>query len=215
MSLPAGAVGHARAAAIAAGAYSMVRQPFGLPIGRMEGIAERISRLAGLGYLLEAARVYAGSAIDHGEHPPAVSSVLKAYTTRISQDLLIDAMDVFAGAGVMQGPRNILGMAYQSAPVGITVEGANILTRTLMIFGQGATRCHPHAYKVVTAVEADDAGAFRRERLGWLRHFAAGAGRSLPGALTRGWLGEHVPDVEPPTRVDYRGSAGPAPASAS
>ncbi|WP_428312380.1 acyl-CoA dehydrogenase [Hydrocarboniphaga sp.] len=203
ISLPAGAVGNAKAAAIATGAYSMVRQQFGIPIGRMEGVEERIGRMAGLAYMIEAARIYGCSAIDNGEHPPVTSGVLKAYTTRISQEIIIDGMDVFSGAGVMQGPNNILGMAYKSAPVGITVEGANILTRTLMIFGQGATRCHPYALNVVNAVQNDDVKAFRKNLVGWIFHFIAGIFRAGLRGLTRG-ITVSVPDVEPATRKFYR-----------
>ena len=203
VSLPAGAVGNAKAAAVATGAYSMVRQQFGIQIGRMEGVEERVGRVAALAYLIEAARIYGCSAIDNGQHPPVVSGVLKAYTTRISQEIIIDGMDVFSGAGVMQGPNNILGMAYKSAPVGITVEGANILTRTLMIFGQGATRCHPYALKVVEGVEKNDVALFRSNLLGWIGHFIMGILRVVVRGLTRG-LTVSVPDVEPSTRSYYR-----------
>jgi acyl-CoA dehydrogenase len=203
VSLPAGAVGGARAVSAVTGAYSMVRQQFGLQIGRMEGVEEKIARIAALTYMMEGARIYACSAIDNGIQPPVTSAVLKAYTTRLFQDLVIDGMDVFSGAGVMQGPNNILGMGYKSAPVAITVEGANILTRTLMIFGQGATRCHPYALKVVDAVESDDAAKFRANLLGWLGHFFLGGLRTLMRGLTRGWT-VGVPDVAPQTRVYYR-----------
>lgn len=203
VSLPAGAVGGAKATAVAAGAYSMVRQQFGLPIGRMEGVEEKVGRIAGLSYLLEAARVFGCSALDAGEQPPVISAVLKAYTTEIAQQLSIDGMDVFAGAGVMQGPNNVLGMGYKSAPVGVTVEGANILTRTLMIFGQGATRCHPYALPVVESVERNDVDQFRDNLLGWMRHFGLGLLRAEGQYFTRGWL-TSVPDVEPRLRRFYR-----------
>jgi acyl-CoA dehydrogenase len=199
VSLPAGAVGTAKLTAVAAGAYSMVRQQFGIPIGRMEGVEEKVGRIAGLTYLLEASRVFACTAIDNGQQPPVISAVLKAYTTEISQQLVIDGMDVFAGAAVMQGPQNILGMAYKSAPVAITVEGANILTRTLMIFGQGATRCHPYALKVLDGVERRDVGAFRGALLGWIGHFLTGLLRAEGHFLTRG-LFVRTSDVAPETR---------------
>ncbi|MGQ0529453.1 MAG: acyl-CoA dehydrogenase [Panacagrimonas sp.] len=203
VSLPAGAVGAAKAVAAATGAYSMVRQQFGLPIGRMEGVEEKVGRIAGLSFMLEASRVFACSAIDNGQQPPVVSAVLKAYTTEIAQQLAIDGMDVFAGSAVMQGPNNILGMAYKSAPVSVTVEGANILTRTLMIFGQGATRCHPFALKVVEGVEQDDLGLFRSNLLGWIRHFVLGLLRAEGHFLTRGAF-VPVPDVAAETRRYYR-----------
>ncbi|TAM09807.1 MAG: acyl-CoA dehydrogenase [Nevskiaceae bacterium] len=187
ISLPAGAIGAAKLAAKVVGPYSLVRQQFGIPIGYMEGVEDKVGKTAALVYMLDGARVFGCSAIDAGQQPPVVSAVMKAYSTTLGQQILIDSMDVFAGTGVMQGPNNILGYAYQSAPVGVTVEGANILTRTLMIFGQGATRCHPYALNVVNAVEANDVAAFKKNLLGWIGHFALNCGRSAVRYLTRGW----------------------------
>lgn len=186
ISLPAGAIGGMKAAAAAIGPYSMVRQQFGIPVGRMEGVEDKVARVAALTYMLEASRVYACSAIDHGEQPPVISAVLKAYSTEISQYCSIDTMDVMAGSGVMQGPNNIPGRGYMTAPVGVTVEGANIMTRTLIIFGQGATRCHPYAQNVVNAVDNDDVEAFRSNLLGWLGQFVMTIGRTFTRSLTRG-----------------------------
>ncbi|MDZ7685404.1 MAG: acyl-CoA dehydrogenase domain-containing protein [Gammaproteobacteria bacterium] len=104
--------------------------------------------------------------------------MLKASSTEYAQRLAIDAMDVFAGAGVMQGPNNIVGAAYTGAPVSVTVEGANIMSRTLIVFGQGATRCHPFALDLVNAVEQDDVAAFRSNLLGWFKHTAVNWARS-------------------------------------
>ncbi len=203
VSLPAGAIGGAKIVAITAGAYSMVRQQFGIAIGRMEGVEEKIGKIAGLTYLLEASRVYACTALDCGQEPPVISAVLKAYTTEIGRDVVTDGMDVCAGAGVMQGPNNILSKGYSSAPVGVTVEGANIMTRSLIIFGQGATRCHPYALKVVNAAEQSDVALFRNNLLGWIGHFCLGFGRNLLRGLTRGFT-VSVPDVAPATKVYYR-----------
>jgi acyl-CoA dehydrogenase len=187
ISLPAGAVGGAKSILAVTGAYSMVRQQFGLPIGRMEGVEDKVGKIAGLTYALEGARVYACSAIDGGQQPPVISAILKAYTTEIARELSRESMDVFAGAGVMQGPNNIIGKGYSGAPVAITVEGANIMTRTLIIFGQGATRCHPYALKVVHAVEQGNAREFRNNLLAWLGHFFTTIGRTFVRTLTRGW----------------------------
>jgi len=203
VSLPAGAVGGAKAVAAATGAYSMVRQQFGIPIGRMEGIEDKVGKIAGLSYLLEASRVFGCSALDAGQEPPVTSAILKAYTTELSRQLITDGMDVFSGAGVMQGPNNILGIGYSTAPVGVTVEGANIMTRTLIVFGQGAIRCHPHALEVVHGVEQGDVAKFRKHLLGWFGHVIAGFGRTLVRGLTRGWT-VSVPDVAPETRTYYR-----------
>lgn len=187
VSLPAGAIGGAKTVAAVTGPYSMVRQQFGIPIGRMEGVEDKVGKIAALSYLLEGTRVFGCSAVDAGQQPPVVSAIMKAYSTQLGQELFIDGMDVFSGAGVMQGPNNILGAGYKSAPVGVTVEGANILTRTLMIFGQGATRCHPYALKVVGAVEGNDVAAFRRNLLGWIGHFIANNLRAVARYLTRGF----------------------------
>jgi len=203
VSLPSGAIGAAKATAAVAGAYSMVRQQFGIPIGRMEGVEERVARIAALSYMMEGARVFGCTAVDNGHAPPVVSAVMKAYTTELSRQLVIDGMDVCAGAAVMQGPNNILGKAYTSAPVSITVEGANIMTRTLMIFGQGATRCHPHALDIVHAVERGDVPVFRGSLLGWLKHFLKGLARAELHYLTRGRF-VAVPEVAPATRSYYR-----------
>lgn len=187
VSLPAGAIGGMKIAAAAAGAYSVIRHQFGIPIGMMEGVQEKIARIAAFTYMFEGARVYSCSALDAGEQPPVVSALLKSSSTEYAQKILIDAMDVFSGAGVMQGPNNILAGGYSSAPVGVTVEGANIMTRTLITFGQGATRCHPYALPLVTAVENDDKDAFRHLLLGWLKHTAVNFFRSKARALTRGF----------------------------
>jgi len=203
ISLPAGAVGGARVVAAMTAAYSMVRQQFNLPIGRMEGVEDKVGRVVALAYMLEASRIFGCTAIGNGHQPPVVSAVLKAYTTELQRQIATDGMDVFAGAGVVQGPNNLVSLAYKSAPVGITVEGANILTRTLMIFGQGATRCHPYALNVVNAVEADDVTKFKDNLVGWILHFIKGIGRSLLHGVTRGWT-VSVPDVEPRTRKHYR-----------
>ncbi|MGH8528438.1 MAG: acyl-CoA dehydrogenase [Nevskiales bacterium] len=203
VSLPAGAVGGAKAAVAVTGPYSMVRQQFGIQIGRMEGVEEKVGRMAALTYLLEASRVYACSAIDNDINPPVTSGVLKCYTTELARQIGTDAMDIFSGAGVMQGPNNIVGKGYCSAPVAITVEGANIMTRTLIIFGQGATRCHPYALKVVKGVEENNAAMFRNNLLGWFGHVFIGLIRTLTRGCTRGWT-VAVPDVAPETRQYYR-----------
>lgn len=203
VSLPAGAIGGMRTIAAATGAYSMIRQQFGLAIGRMEGVATPVARLNALAYMNEGARILGCTAVDDGIHPPVVSGVLKAYTTELARACATDGMDVFAGAGVMQGPNNVIGRGYCAAPVGVTVEGANIMTRTLIIFGQGAVRCHPHALDVVKAVENSDSKAFKKHLTGWIGHFFANAARTLGHGLTRG-LFVKTPDVDPATKRYYK-----------
>jgi len=202
VSLPAGAIGGMKSTASVTGPYSMVRKQFGFPIGVMEGIQSKVAGIAALTYMFDGARVYSCSAVDNGEQPPVVSAILKASSTEYAQRLLIDGMDVFSGAGVMQGPNNILGTGYTGTPVGITVEGANIMTRTLIIFGQGATRCHPYALPLVKAVEEENVDAFRANLLGWLRHTATNWGRTKVRGLTRGFSAGSP--VSGPTATYYR-----------
>ncbi|WP_303759374.1 acyl-CoA dehydrogenase [Alcanivorax jadensis] len=204
VSLPATGVCGVRHGAMIAGAYSMVRQQFGIPIGRMEGVEHKIGKAAGMTYAFDAARVFGCSAVDHGIQPPVMSAVMKAYSTEMGREIGTDAMDVTAGYGVMQGPNNTMGRLYNSAPVSVTVEGANIMTRTLMIFGQGATRCHPYAYKVVQAVENEDVDSFRKNLTGWMVQFLLGMVMTLVRGVTRGWFTVKVPDVEPKTKSIYR-----------
>jgi acyl-CoA dehydrogenase len=187
VSLPAGAIGGMKLIAAATGAYSVIRHQFGIPIGLMEGVQEKIARIAAFTYMFEGARVYSCSALDNGEQPPVISALLKSSSTEYTQKAIVDGMDVFSGSGVMQGPNNILGGGYSSAPVSITVEGANIMTRTLITFGQGATRCHPYALPLVKAVENNDAGEFRNKLLGWLWHTTSNFFRAKVRGLTRGF----------------------------
>lgn len=186
VSLPAGGIAAAKSTAAAVGPYSIVREQFGIPVGLMEGVADKIARITALSYLMESSRIYVCAGVDRGHHPPVISAILKQQTTELGQRCLIDGMDIMAGAGVMQGPNNILGSGYTGAPVSVTVEGANILTRTLMIFGQGAVRCHPYALPTLEAVQAEDVPAFRKAILGWLRHSLANFGRGIARGVTRG-----------------------------
>lgn len=186
VSLPAGGVASAKAAASAVGPYSIVREQFNIPVGLMEGVSAKIARTTALAYIMESSRIYVCAGVDRGHHPPVISAILKQQTTELGQSCLIDGMDVMAGAGVMQGPNNILGDGYKSAPVAVTVEGANILTRTLMIFGQGAVRCHPYALPTLEAVQNDDVDAFRKAILGWMRHSVTNFGRGIVRGVTRG-----------------------------
>lgn len=204
VSLPAGGVSTVRKAAAVAGAYSMVRTQFGMPIGRMEGIQTKVARLNAMSYTFEAARVFGCSALDAGIKPPVASAIMKAYATDMGRQAVTDVMDIMAGAGVMQGPNNICGRMFCSSPMPITVEGANIMTRDLMIFGQGATRCHPYAYHVVQAVDNDDVPAFRKNLLLWMWQFITGLFMTLLRGITRGHLTVSVPDVAPETRTFYR-----------
>ena len=151
ISLPSGATAAAKVAYRATGAYSMLRQQFNTEIARFEGIEEALARIAGAAYQLEAARITTAGAVDSGCKPSVVTAIAKYHMTESARSLINDAMDIHGGRGVIQGERNYLASAFMGSPVSITVEGANILTRNLMIFGQGAIRCHPFVYREMLA----------------------------------------------------------------
>jgi len=157
ISLPALGTGAAMFCARFAGAYARVRRQFGLPIGRFEGIEAPLARIAGYAYSLEAARRLTAASLDHGEQPSVLSAILKYHATERMRTALNDALDIHGGRAICDGPRNYLFGVYMSVPVAITVEGANILTRSLMIFGQGAIRCHPYLLKEMEAANLPDA----------------------------------------------------------
>jgi acyl-CoA dehydrogenase len=159
ISLPALGTAAAKAAARTTGAYARVRRQFRIPIGRFEGIEEPLARLGGMTYRMDAARVLTATALDLGGKPSVLSAILKYHNTEGMRSALNDALDVHAGRGVCRGPRNYLAQTYQAVPVAITVEGANILTRSMIIFGQGAIRCHPYLLKEMQAAADEDAEA--------------------------------------------------------
>lgn len=157
ISLPAQSVGAGKLACRATGAYARIRKQFKMPIGRFEGVEEVLARIAGYTYMMDAARVMTAGAVDLGERPSVASAIVKYNLTERMRKVVNDAMDVQGGSGICLGPSNLLGRVYQSIPIGITVEGANILTRTLIIFGQGAVRCHPYVLKEMQAAAERDA----------------------------------------------------------
>ena len=156
ISLPSSANGGAQIASLASGAYARIRKQFNQPIGRFEGIEEPLARIAGNTYIIDAAITMAAAAIDHGAKPSVVGAILKYHTTELSRQIVCDAMDIHGGKGICLGPNNYLGRGFQGVPIGITVEGANILTRSLIIFGQGAIRCHPYIFKEMESVRNND-----------------------------------------------------------
>ncbi|MDG1733929.1 MAG: acyl-CoA dehydrogenase FadE [Thalassotalea sp.] len=144
ITLPSNSAGGIKSLALATGAYSHIRRQFKLPIGKMEGIEEPLARIGGNAYLMDAVTTLSTGAIDLGEKPSVIGAICKYHLTEKMRDCVIDAMDIHGGKGVCLGPTNYLGRAYQGAPIAITVEGANILTRNMIIYGQGAIRCHPY-----------------------------------------------------------------------
>ena len=143
ISLPALATGAGKAACRYTGAYAAIRKQFSLPIGRFEGVQESLARIAGMTYQMDAARLLTLSALDIGEKPSVITAIVKYHLTERYRKVINDAMDIQGGSGICLGPSNLIGRAYQAIPIAITVEGANILTRSMIIFGQGAVRCHP------------------------------------------------------------------------
>ncbi len=155
ISLPALATGAGKAACRYTGAYARVRRQFNMPIGYFEGVEEALARIAALTYQMDAARTITLGALDQGEMPSVVSAIIKYHLTERYRKVLNDAMDIQGGSGICLGPNNLLGRAYQAIPISITVEGANILTRSMIIFGQGAIRCHPYVLKEFMAAQTD------------------------------------------------------------
>ncbi len=156
ISLPSSSTAAAKSMLRFTTAYGRIRNQFGMPINNMEGVEERLSRMVETSYVLEAARALTASMVSGGEKPAVISALLKYQSTEWARVAVNDAMDIHGGRGICDGPSNYLQSAYQSIPVGITVEGANILTRTLITFAQGSLRSHPYLYKEVEAVQNED-----------------------------------------------------------
>jgi acyl-CoA dehydrogenase len=198
ISLPSSATGGAQAAVYASGAYARIRRQFNTPIGSFEGIEQVVARMAARTYIMDAARSVTAGAIDGGEKPSVPSAMLKFHATEIGRLVANDAMDVHGGKGIMLGPNNHLGRGYQIVPVAITVEGANILTRNLIIFGQGAVRCHPYVLKEMNAAKNPnrEAGvrAFDAAMVGHVGFAISNAVRSLVLGLTSARF-TRVPDT--------------------
>tara|TARA_R110000822_G_scaffold8324_1_gene32921 strand:- start:588 stop:3065 length:2478 start_codon:yes stop_codon:yes gene_type:complete len=200
ISLPAGSTGAAKMASMTTGAYARIRKQFNLPIGEFEGIQEALARIGGNTYVMNAARTMTAGAVDLGEKPSVLSGVVKYHLTERMRKCINDAMDVHGGKGICMGPKNYLGRGYQSIPISITVEGANILTRNMMIFGQGAIRCHPYVLQEMQATQdADQDRGLKRfdkllfEHVGFALSNVAG---SLLLGLTGGRLIKNPGNVE-------------------
>ena len=190
VSLPASSVGGMKMAVRTSSAYCRVRHQFNQPIGRFEGVAEALARMAAHTYMTDSARSLTALALDMGEKPSVISAIIKYQATERGRIVVNDAMDLHAGKGICLGPSNYLGRSYQQVPIAITVEGANILTRSLMIFGQGAVRSHPYVLKEISAVREPDAGKalvmFDDALFGHIGFALCNAARSLVFGLTGG-----------------------------
>lgn len=195
VSLPSLAAAAAAFSARTTGAYSRVREQFGVPVGKFEGVQERLGRIAGLAYQLDAGRRLTCAGLDEGRKLAVISAIMKAHATFRMRTAIDDAMDVHSGKTVIDGPKNYLGNLYRAVPIAVTVEGANILTRSLIIYGQGAIRCHPFILDEMLALEDDDEERFDKAFWGHVGHALKNTGK----AFARSWSGARI---------------GPAPAGA-
>ncbi|HEY8069500.1 MAG TPA: acyl-CoA dehydrogenase [Burkholderiales bacterium] len=211
ISLPTSSVGGAKGLARITGAYARVRSQFKTPIGKLEGVEEALGRIAANCYMMDAVRIMTAGAVDLGEKPAVISAIAKYHMTERARKVVDDAMDIHGGKGICLGPNNWVGRGYQVIPVGITVEGANILTRTLIIFGQGAIRCHPYVLREMRAakemtgaaasVEFDDAFTSH------IGHTISNGVRAFVHGITSSRLGQVPRDGAPETAHYYRFSS--------
>jgi len=199
ITLPSSASGAAKTAALVAGAYARIRKQFGLSIGRFEGVEEALSRIGGKAYAISALAQATAAAVDRGDVPSVPSAIAKYHCTTMSREVTSDFMDIIGGKGIVLGPRNLGGRMWQSVPIAITVEGANIMTRSLLIFGQGAILCHPWVMQEMQAAQDPDhkAGlrAFDRCLFGHIRYGISNAVRSFWFGLTTACIGSAPGDA--------------------
>jgi len=188
ISLPSTACGGSKLVTRAVGAYAGIRKQFGTEIGKFEAIQEVLARIASRTYALDAMRSFTAQSVDDGAKPAVVSAIAKYHGTEMFRQVINDGMDIMGGRGIIRGPRNVLANAYFSTPISITVEGANIMTRSLIHFGQGAIMCHPYIYKEIEALENDDVEAFDRAFFSHINHLVSNLARSIVLSLTRGYM---------------------------
>ena len=186
ITLPSNSTGSLKTIALATGAYAHIRRQFKISIGKMEGIEEPLARIAGNAYVMDAAASLITYGIMLGEKPEVLSAIVKYHCTHRGQRSIIDAMDIAGGKGIMLGESNFLARGYQGAPIAITVEGANILTRSMMIFGQGAIRCHPYVLEEMAAAQNNDVNAFDKLLFRHIGHVGSNTVRSFWLGLTNG-----------------------------
>ncbi len=208
ISLPSSNTGMTMLAVRAVGGYARVRTQFKTAIGKFEGIEEPLARMGGNLYMMDATRMLTVSAIDRGEKPAVLTAIAKYHITERARQSINDGMDIIGGKGICMGPANFLGSAYMQHPVAITVEGANILTRSLIIFGQGAIRCHPFVLKEINATRAADhkraSLAFDAALFGHARFAISNFARTLVMGLTGSHFVRVAADIAPETRRYYQ-----------
>ncbi|KAF1718577.1 acyl-CoA dehydrogenase [Pseudoxanthomonas yeongjuensis] len=193
ITLPSTASGGAKAGAVVTGAYARIRKQFGLSVGRFEGVEEALARIGGKAYAISALSQATAAAVDRGDVPSVPSAIAKYHCTTMGREVVTDVMDVIGGKGIILGPRNFAGRAWQASPIAITVEGANIMTRSLLIFGQGAILCHPWVMKEMKAASNPDFKAgleeFDRNLFGHIGFAISNAVRSFWFGLTGAKIG--------------------------
>ncbi len=204
ISLPAQCTGGAKIAYRTASSHALIRKQFGVSIGKFEGVEEPLARIGASTYAMEAMRRFTLGALDKGLKPPVVTAMMKYQATEMGRKVTNDAMDIMGGAGISLGHRNLIAEGYVAAPIAITVEGANIMTRTLIIFGQGALRCHPFAFDEVAAIEAGDADKFDTAFWGHVGHVVRNACRSILLSFTRGYLESAPAGTHRKIKIHYR-----------
>ena len=206
ITLPSTASGGGQAASYSTGAYAMIRKQFNTSIANFEGVGEALTRIAGHTYIMNAAVAVTAGAIDQGEKPAVPSAILKYHCTEMARKVANDAMDIHGGKAVMMGPNNYLGRNYMATPIAITVEGANILTRSLIIYGQGAIRCHPFVLRELHAASDEDLDRglieFDDALFGHIGYAISNMARSFVLALTHAKFSK-VP-LNTPTRRYYQ-----------
>ncbi|MGY1424087.1 acyl-CoA dehydrogenase [Lysobacter sp. A289] len=206
ITLPSTASGGSKLGAVVTGAYARIRKQFGLSIGRFEGVQEALARIAGNAYTISALSESTAAAVTRGENPAVPSTIAKYHCTELGRQVAQDAMDIHGGKGIILGPKNYLGRSWQAAPIAITVEGANIMTRSLMIFGQGAILCHPWVLKEMKAAMLPDGPErvreFDQNLFGHIGFAISNAVRSLWFGVTGASIGKAPGDVY--TRRYYR-----------
>lgn len=188
ISLPSTSSGGSKLVARVVSSYCAIRQQFGTAIGKFEGVEEVLARITSRTYALDAMRAFTAGSVDSGAKPAVVTAIAKYHATEIFRQNINDGMDIIGGRGIIRGPRNLLANAYFSTPISITVEGANIMTRSLIHFGQGAIMCHPYAYKEIEALEKNDLKAFDHFFFAHINHFISNIARSILLSLTRGYI---------------------------
>ena len=187
--LPALGLAGAKFSSRMSGGYSLVREQFGLPIGRFEGIQEILARIGGKTYLMDAFNRFTCGAIDSGSRPAVISAIVKYMGSELNRQTIIDSMDIYGGKGIVMGPNNLLAHGYIAAPIGITVEGSNVVTRSLIVFGQGLISCHPYAFRLMDALQKNNLKEFDKTLWKHVGMMFSNTFRSFLLSLTRGKIG--------------------------